>query len=86
MASKVHATKRRPVHLMTARPSFLEGLARLFDFGNALAAYPWMAERYDAAALAGDWRAIGQDMQQAMEIVMQRDKDASHADKTPIKK
>lgn len=53
--------------LLYARPTFLEGVARLVDFGGFLNDYNY-AEDGDAAdqiALASDWYAIGDDMRQA---------------------
>ena len=49
--------------LRAARPSFLEGLARIFDFGNTLAD-PRYAPAFDdaATAFAHDWRVLGQDL------------------------
>jgi hypothetical protein len=46
-----------------ARPSFLEGVARLLDFGNTLTEYnqSLTAERADSSAFWCDWRAIGED-------------------------
>lgn len=57
---------------MFARPSFLEGMARIFDFGGTLNEYNY--DQYstdaeaDAAAIASDWDAIGQDMYDAIGI------------------
>lgn len=46
-----------------ARPSFLEGVARLVDTGNTLQVYntSLSAEQADAWALAADWQVIGDD-------------------------
>ena len=48
-----------------ARPSFLEGPARLFDFGNTLFEYNYSMtpEQADYFATLSDWRAVGQDIQ-----------------------
>ncbi len=54
--------------LLFARPSWLEGVARLFDFGGALDMYNddgLTADEANTLALAADWRAIGQDMRAA---------------------
>ena len=69
--------KRRGI--IYARPSFLEGMARIFDFGGTLDEYdfgPKPAERKplspaDAAkanmeALRSDWQAVGDDMRSVM--------------------
>lgn len=55
--------------LLFARPSFLEGMARLFDFGNTLSEYnnSLTPEQADRLAIASDWRAIGLDMRHAMD-------------------
>jgi hypothetical protein len=52
--------------LFFARPSLLEGFARLFDFGNTLSEYRtlYSTKRANKLALDADWRAVGQDMWQ----------------------
>ena len=49
--------------LIFAKPSFLEGAARIFDFGGALNEYNYdkhsAGAEADATALASDWDAIG---------------------------
>lgn len=60
--------------ILFARSSFLEGIARIFDFGNALQEYnasptPEMA---DYLALLGDWHAVGEDMETAINNVGQK--------------
>lgn len=55
--------------LLYARPSFLEGAARVMDLSGALSTYntsPSGAEA-DMRALRADWFAVGQDMQRAVE-------------------
>ena len=51
-----------------ARPSFVEGIARSFDFGDALTEYNQSVsgEQADNIALAMDWQAIGEDMRRAV--------------------
>lgn len=51
-----------------AKPSFLEGVARIFDFGGTLNGYndSPTGEEADAAAIRSDWEAIGQDMHNAI--------------------
>ena len=49
-----------------ARPSFLEGIARITDMGDTLNEYN-ASENPDAVALMGDWFVVGQAMRQAME-------------------
>ena len=47
-----------------ARPSFIEGMARVLDMGGTLNEYNTSptGEEADAIALWSDWAAIGQDM------------------------
>lgn len=52
-----------------ARPSFVEGVARLIDFGNTLQVYnsSLSSEQADFLALASDWYVIGDDLREAMD-------------------
>ena len=54
-----------------AVPSFLEGAARLVDFGSTLNEYNQhpTPQEADAALLLSDWLAVGVDVRKAMEIV-----------------
>ena len=47
-----------------ARPTFLEGTARVFDFTNILQRYRYDAtdDKADANALRSDWMAVGDDI------------------------
>lgn len=59
---------KRYSYYLGARPSFLEGIARLMDFGNTLdkyKSYPSGAEA-DHAAIARDWAMIGLDFRNAV--------------------
>lgn len=49
--------------LLYARPSFMEGVARLFDLGGTLNEYnrSTTPEEADLLALRSDWEALGQD-------------------------
>ena len=51
-----------------ARPSFLEGVARIIDMGGTLNEYnsSRSGQEADAVALRSDWAAIGQDMRDAI--------------------
>ena len=52
------------------RPSFLGGLAHIFDFGGTLCDYYYPSgDGYeeDIAAIRSDWIAIGHDMQDAID-------------------
>ena len=55
---------------MFARPSFIGGAARLFDFAGTLNAYNMSAtgELADIRAFQEDWKAIGDDMRAALEM------------------
>jgi len=50
-----------------ARPSYIEGVARIMDFGNTLNEYnsSLTAEQADFFAIASDWRAVGRDLNHA---------------------
>ena len=51
-----------------AEPSFLEGMARLFDTANSLDIYNTDEEKEaDLKALAADWRAVGDDLKTAID-------------------
>ncbi len=65
-------SSNRPDDLTTflfARPSALEGIARLADFFGALDEYNRSANA-DAIAIRNDWRAIGRDIENASRHVM----------------
>lgn len=57
--------------LLFARPSFLEGVARLVDVGGSLNTYniSRTGQEADARALQNDWRAIGHDVRVALEKI-----------------
>ena len=61
-----------------ARPSFLEGMARVMDFGGALNEYNTFLSDEDAdfVALWMDWSAVGQDMRDAMSMYESEGADA----------
>ena len=54
--------------LLYARPSVLEGIARLMDFSGSLNTYNLSRtpEEADRLALASDWYAVGQDLERAI--------------------
>jgi hypothetical protein len=54
-----------------ARPTFLEGLARILDLGGTLEEYNVSSSPSDAdtRALQADWLAIGDDLKQAVRLV-----------------
>lgn len=51
-----------------ARPSFLEGLGRVFDLANILQKYNTSStpEKADERAISADWCAVGEDMRKVM--------------------
>lgn len=51
-----------------ARPSFTEGLARLFDFAGSLQVYnrSKTGNEADFKALEADWTMVGRDIREAM--------------------
>ncbi len=54
--------------LLYAAPSFLEGIARSIDIGDTLTEYntSGSGSAADLEALRADWKAIGNDLRQAM--------------------
>lgn len=48
---------------MASRPSFVEGMSRLLDFGNTLSEYntSLTPAQADFLAISADWRFIGYD-------------------------
>ncbi len=61
---KKQQDRRSMTDLFFARPSVLEGMARLFDFGNTLSEYRtlYSSKRANKLALEADWRAVGRDL------------------------
>lgn len=49
-----------------ARPSFLEGMARIVDLGGTLNEYHPFSPEIDQAAICMDWAMIGQDLRHAI--------------------
>jgi hypothetical protein len=49
---------------LCARPSFIEGMSRILDFGGALNEYnrSLTPEQADYLALYADWRLVGMDL------------------------
>ncbi|MEX1000459.1 MAG: hypothetical protein WD000_10965 [Thermodesulfobacteriota bacterium] len=66
-----------------ARPSFLEGVARIFDFGNTLNNYnvSRTSEESDIKAIKRDWITIGYDMGGAILTCKSRHPDKHFDDK-----
>jgi hypothetical protein len=68
--------------LLYARPSFLEGVARLLDFGGTLNEYNRLdtPEDVDLVALRSDWEALGQDYRTALgSVIRDAQADTVHA-------
>jgi hypothetical protein len=63
-ASSLHKHSFR----LFTRPSFLEGVARIFDFANVLQSYRYDRTEHeaDANALMSDWMAVGDDLRHAI--------------------
>lgn len=51
-----------------ARPSFLEGMARVMDLGNTLNEYnrTMTTQQADWLALRSDWNAVGDDLRYSL--------------------
>ncbi len=54
--------------LLYARPSLMEGIARILDIGHTMNEYngSHTGEEADTIAIWSDWAAIGQDFRDAM--------------------
>ncbi len=54
-----------------ATPSFVEGIARIIDFGNTLNEYnaSESEEKADEIALYMDWKIVGTDIRNAMKKI-----------------
>jgi len=67
--------------ILFARPSAIEGAARLLDFGDTLSEYnrsPTGAMA-DYIALAADWKQIGNDLSEAFQLGMDELSDQAKA-------
>ena len=55
-----------------ARPSLLEGVGRIVDFGGSLSMYNFSRTpaEADARAIAVDWRAVGHDVRVALQKLL----------------
>ena len=63
----IRKSTKRGVSFVYAKPSFLEGMARLFDIGGTLDTYYYYLpddnpQDADARAIASDWQAVGRDI------------------------
>lgn len=57
------------IYRLFSQPSFVEGMARLFDFGGKLNNYNYSEteDEADFNAIYSDWQTVGQDMLFAFE-------------------
>jgi len=60
-----------------ARPTLLEGIARILDFGNTIQEYNVSQSGFEAdfKALDGDWITIGRDLKDAVQKITQEIQD-----------
>ena len=63
----LQSTGKRHSSFLFARPSFAEGVSRIFDFGGTLSVYNRYEKGEDADywAIWSDWCAVGSDLQSA---------------------
>ena len=64
-----------------ARPSFIEGMARVFDLAQSLEAWnsDKTADQADRRALGADWRATGEDIRAALNTYGRRTNEQARA-------
>lgn len=50
-------------------PSFIEGMARIFDFADALQKFNYSEDEQEAdyMAISNDWKMVGQDIRSAIQ-------------------
>lgn len=55
-------------YYLTSSPSFIEGWARILDFGDKFTGYNYAPTEKvaDAMATEDDWRAVGRELEDAM--------------------
>jgi len=76
----MHTPTREPHSFrLFARPTFLEGAARVFDFANVLQKYRYDTTEHEADtnALRSDWMAVGDDIRHAISAYERRELTAS---------
>lgn len=59
-------TNSKYTGLLYNQPSFIEGMARILDFGDTLTEYN-RSQDPDTIALRADWNAVAQDLVKAIE-------------------
>ncbi len=59
---------KSPTFRLFARPSFIEGVARVFDIGSNLQVYNYSKSDWaaDTEALYSDWRSVGNQLRAAI--------------------
>ena len=70
-------------NLLFASPSFLDGFARVLDLGGTFIEFNRSVTpaQADFFAMLADWRAVGQDMQTALEAFEQEHPDVEALEK-----
>ncbi len=71
-------SKKTLTFYLFARPSFIEGAARIFAFGSNLQVYNYSksTEEADAKAIHNDWSMIGKDIKSSIEQYGKEQKEA----------
>lgn len=66
---RMEVCKMNKTYFLFSEPSFIEGIARIIDFGSTLNQYNDSISDFEAdyRALKSDWQAVGIDMQEALE-------------------
>jgi hypothetical protein len=61
-------------NFLVASPNFLEGIARVLDFGDTLTQYNYSLteEQADRIAVGSDWHFVGLDLKSAIEDFRKR--------------
>lgn len=62
----------RRTYMLFARPSFIEGVSRIFDLGGTLSEYNSSpsGKEADFNALQSDWYAVGDDIRTAIDAIV----------------
>jgi hypothetical protein len=77
----VQLIKNTKTFRLFARPSFVEGMARVLDLGSTLNTYNYSksAESADRIAIADDWMMVGVDMREALKEYARAGRQKSHS-------
>jgi hypothetical protein len=59
-----------------AKPTFIDGIARILDFGSTLQEYNscFFDEQADNIAMKLDWAMVGEDFRHAMRLISEEEK------------